>query len=190
MVHEVTVTDLQQFKCTQQVSSWLAATVQRAVLQKWRRVGVRGQANLRHRHCGSQILRLTLHTAGDRVTSEGGGQKLEGIKLLLNECTCVFIYIVLPARRRRTPRWECVVAPARCVADLHSATDCSSANTGSMLDWESDWSPDSHTYTHRHTHTNKSDLESPAQRRISLRFLFLSVKWDSDYEDYEQGFGK
>lgn len=63
-----TVSDLQQFKCSQQVSSRLAAAVQRAVLQQWRCVGVRGQANLRHHHRSSQILRLALRTAG------GGGQ--------------------------------------------------------------------------------------------------------------------
>lgn len=65
-----TVSDLQQFKCSQQVSSRLAAAVQRAVLQQWRCVGVRGQANLRHHHCSSQILRLALCMAG------GGGQSV------------------------------------------------------------------------------------------------------------------
>lgn len=66
-----TVSDLQQFECGQQVSSRLAAAVQRAVPQQWRRVGVRGQANLRHHHRSSQILRLGLRMA------EGGGKKPE-----------------------------------------------------------------------------------------------------------------
>lgn len=64
--------------------------------------------------------------------------------------------MMLPVRRRRTPRWECVAAPAGCTADLHSAAGGSSANTDSMSDWESDWSPDSNTHT-MNTQINKSD---------------------------------
>lgn len=66
-----TVSDLQQFKCSQQVSSRLAAAVQWAVLQQRRCVGVRGQANLGHHHRSSKILRLALRMAA------GGGKKPE-----------------------------------------------------------------------------------------------------------------
>lgn len=60
--------DLQQFKGSKQVPSWLAATVQRAVLQSWRCVWVRGQADHRLCNCGSQILCLTLkQTSGWHV---------------------------------------------------------------------------------------------------------------------------